>query len=150
MIATPRGLAARIACANCEFPLPEFPRMILSRELFEPVTHPPYMAVPQPRSTRFVSLRSLNDRVRHPFQDRAGSDVKPELHRVPARSNLWVERRWCRPLDKNRRQASRRGRVRAMTAESEQREAAVADLWGRFDSFDREGGVVAMQALADR
>lgn len=37
-----------------------------------------------------------------------------------------------------------------MTAESEQREAAVADLWGRFDSFDREGGVAAMQALADR
>lgn len=37
-----------------------------------------------------------------------------------------------------------------MTAESEQWEAAVADLWGRFDSFDREGGVAAMQALADR
>lgn len=37
-----------------------------------------------------------------------------------------------------------------MTAESEQWEAAIADLWGRFDSFDRDGGVAAMQALADR
>ncbi|MGO1851375.1 MAG: hypothetical protein ACTH0F_19510, partial [Microbacterium sp.] len=86
----------------------------------------------------------------HAGQVGRASDIEAKLDRVPARSNLWVGRRWCRPLDKNRRQASRRGRVRAMTAESEQREAAVADLWGRFDSFDREGGVAAMQALADR
>lgn len=36
-----------------------------------------------------------------------------------------------------------------MTAEMEQWEAAVADLWERFDSLDRNDGVAAMQALAD-
>ncbi|SJN29434.1 hypothetical protein FM104_06525 [Microbacterium esteraromaticum] len=38
MIATPRGRAAQIACAKCDFPLPEFPRMMIRRELSEPVT----------------------------------------------------------------------------------------------------------------
>lgn len=35
-----------------------------------------------------------------------------------------------------------------MTTTVEQWEAAVADLWTRFDSFDRNGGVAAVQALA--
>lgn len=37
-----------------------------------------------------------------------------------------------------------------MTAELEQWEADVADLWNRFDSFDRDDGVAAMQAMVDR
>jgi tetratricopeptide (TPR) repeat protein len=37
-----------------------------------------------------------------------------------------------------------------MTAESEEWETAVADLWARFDELDREDGVAAMRALADR
>lgn len=36
-----------------------------------------------------------------------------------------------------------------MTAEIEQWEAAVAALWERFDSYDRDAGIAAMQALAD-
>ncbi|MDQ0613434.1 tetratricopeptide (TPR) repeat protein [Microbacterium sp. W4I4] len=36
-----------------------------------------------------------------------------------------------------------------MTAESEEWEAAVADLWARFDELDRDDGVAAMRALAD-
>lgn len=37
-----------------------------------------------------------------------------------------------------------------MTADSEEWEAAVADLWARFDELDRDDGVAAMRALADR
>jgi tetratricopeptide (TPR) repeat protein len=37
-----------------------------------------------------------------------------------------------------------------MTAESEEWETAVADLWARFDELDRDDGVAAMSALADR
>ena len=36
-----------------------------------------------------------------------------------------------------------------MTADIDQWEAAVADLWGRFDEFERDDGVAAMQDLAD-
>jgi tetratricopeptide (TPR) repeat protein len=36
-----------------------------------------------------------------------------------------------------------------MTAAIEQWETDVADLWARFDSFDREEGVAAMRELAD-
>jgi len=36
-----------------------------------------------------------------------------------------------------------------MTTAIEQWETAVADLWARFDSFDREEGVAAMRVLAD-
>lgn len=36
-----------------------------------------------------------------------------------------------------------------MTAAIEQWEAAVADLWARFDSLERDEGVAAMHALAD-
>jgi len=36
-----------------------------------------------------------------------------------------------------------------MTAAIEQWETHVADLWARFDSFDREEGVAAMRELAD-
>lgn len=37
-----------------------------------------------------------------------------------------------------------------MTAEIAQWEAAIADLWERFDSLDRDDGVPAMQALGER
>jgi len=37
----------------------------------------------------------------------------------------------------------------AMTAATEQWEAAVADLWARFDSLERDEGVAVMHALAD-
>lgn len=37
----------------------------------------------------------------------------------------------------------------AMTAAIEQWEASVADLWARFDSLDRDGGVAMMRTLAD-
>lgn len=36
-----------------------------------------------------------------------------------------------------------------MTSEVAQWEASVADLWGRFDEFDRDYGVAAMRVLAD-
>ena len=36
-----------------------------------------------------------------------------------------------------------------MTAATEQWEAAVADLWARFDSLERDEGVAVMHALAD-
>lgn len=36
-----------------------------------------------------------------------------------------------------------------MTPSIEQWEALVADLWARFDSLDREGGVAAMRGLVD-
>lgn len=44
---------------------------------------------------------------------------------------------------------TRRGKITAMTAEIDQWEVTLAELWGRFDEFAPDDGVAAMQALAD-